>query len=619
MSELKIGSTLQNGKYKITGVLGQGGFGITYEGIQTGLGRKVAIKEFFMKDFCEREDSSSQVSIVGTAGNRSMVHSFKEKFLREARMIAALEDVPHVVRIYDIFEENGTAYYVMKFLEGGSLASRVKAEGPLSEVRAVACLSKMAEALEHLHAQKIMHLDIKPANVMLHGEDITLIDFGVSKHYDETGNATTATPVARSKGYAPIEQYRQGGIQAFSPETDIYGLGATAWFMLMGHTPPEATELLTQSLPRPAGISDAIWNAISCAMRPAKDDRPHSVKAFMELLNRKEQSGTLDEADDPTNIDAGSFSTQESHAATDAFKASAGQQAESISAPSVTTEPLRSSLLRKLRFPLVFCVALFVGYLIYNFASREEDSPVVTPNSVATQSNGNSASNNGTFTVNGVTFKMVRVEGGTFQMGSSDSEADSDEQPVHSVTLSGYNIGETEVTQALWEAVMGNNPSYFKGANLPVEKVSWNDCQDFIRELNRLTGKTFRLPTEAEWEFAARGGNSSKGYKYSGSDNIGDVAWYSSNSSRQTHEVATKQPNELGLYDMSGNVREWCQDWYGSYSSGSQTNPKGAASGSYSVHRGGSWCDNAGYCRVAYRRRRTLAFRYDYLGLRLAL
>ena len=250
-----------------------------------------------------------------------------------------------------------------------------------------------------------------------------------------------------------------------------------------------------------------------------------------------------------------------------------------------------------------------------------ENNRDMTPNSEkasATQTTTDSSSDR-TFTVNGVTFKMVRVEGGTFRMGSSDSDADSDEQPVHSVTLSGYYIGETEVTQALWEAVMGNNPSYFKGANLPVEDVSWNDCQDFIRELNRLTGKRFRLPTEAEWEFAVRGGNRSTGAKYSGSNAIANVAWYTDNSGSKTHPVKGKSPNELGLYDMSGNVWEWCEDRYGSYSSGSQTNPKGASSGSNRVLRGGSWFVDTGYCRVANRSGNTLTGRNYYLGLRLAL
>jgi formylglycine-generating enzyme required for sulfatase activity len=224
-----------------------------------------------------------------------------------------------------------------------------------------------------------------------------------------------------------------------------------------------------------------------------------------------------------------------------------------------------------------------------------------------------------TYTVNGVSFKMVKVDGGTFQMGSTDG--DSSEQPVHSVTLLSFSIGETEVTQALWYAVMGSNPSSFTGNTLyPVEYVSWNDCQEFITKLNQLTGQTFRLPTEAEWEFAARGGNSSQGYTYSGSNTIGDVAWYTSNSSSKTHPVATKQANELGLYDMSGNVWEWCQDWYSSsyYSSSPSNNPTGPSSGSSRVLRGGCWGHFATRCRVADRKDLSPTGQSYFIGFRLA-
>ena len=230
---------------------------------------------------------------------------------------------------------------------------------------------------------------------------------------------------------------------------------------------------------------------------------------------------------------------------------------------------------------------------------------------------------NQSFTVNGVSFTMIAVEGGTFQMGATSeqgSDADDDEKPVHSVTLSDYYIGETEVTQELWKAVMGSNPSYFSGyPQRPVEYVYWNDCQEFITKLNELTGKNFRLPTEAEWEYAARGGNKSQGYKYSGSNTIGNVAWYTDNSGDKTHDVKTKQANELGIYDMSGNVYEWCQDWYGSYSSGSQTNPTGPTSGYDRVICGGSWSDYAEFCRVSNRDYYSPGFTYCHLGLRLSL
>ena len=226
-------------------------------------------------------------------------------------------------------------------------------------------------------------------------------------------------------------------------------------------------------------------------------------------------------------------------------------------------------------------------------------------------------------TVNGVAFNMVKVSGGTFQMGATSeqgSDADSDEKPVHQVTLSDYYIGETEVTQELWQAVMGSNPSHFTGSGqLPVEYVTWYDCQTFIRKLNALTGMQFRLPTEAEWEFAARGGNSSQGYKYSGSNNIDDVAWYTYNSNSKTHEVGTKAPNELGLYDMTGNVMECCQDWEGCYDTSAQTNPTGPTSGCRRVCRDGSWNDYAFNCRVSNRGYIPSGDRLSRLGLRLAL
>ena len=233
-----------------------------------------------------------------------------------------------------------------------------------------------------------------------------------------------------------------------------------------------------------------------------------------------------------------------------------------------------------------------------------------------------------TFTVNGVSFKMVAVEGGTFQMGSNDG--DSDEKPVHSVTLRDYYIGETEVTQALWQAVMGSNPSRFTGdLQRPVEKVSYEDCETFINKLNSLlanqlpNGLKFRFPTEAQWEYAARGGNRSRGYQYSGSSSVGSVAWYDGNSGRTTHPVKQKQANELGLYDMSGNVWEWCYDWFDRnyYSNSPRNNPQGPSSSpdSNRVLRGGCWSGSARYCRVAYRDDDIPGNRHNGSGLRLAL
>ena len=224
------------------------------------------------------------------------------------------------------------------------------------------------------------------------------------------------------------------------------------------------------------------------------------------------------------------------------------------------------------------------------------------------------------YTVNGVTFKMVNVEGGTFAMGSNNNP---DEQPIHQVTLSSFAIGQTEVTQELWQAVMGDNPSYFNGNSYgtdlqrPVEKVSWNDCQEFITKLNRLTGKNFRLPTEAEWEYVARGGANSKNYAYSGSNTLDDVAWFCDNSGFVSHNVGTKQANELGVYDMSGNVWEWCQDWYDDYSAEAQVNPIGPFTGAERIQRGGSFEHDTWAFPLTFRNAMSPDYKHKSVGLRL--
>ena len=247
---------------------------------------------------------------------------------------------------------------------------------------------------------------------------------------------------------------------------------------------------------------------------------------------------------------------------------------------------------------------------------------VLTTNASSSVASGASSSGN-TITIpvkDGISIDMVRVEAGTFTMGATAEMKDpwNVEKPTHQVTLTNdYYMGKYEVTQALWQAVMGNNPSNYKGDNLPVECVSWDDCQKFISELNRITGKTFRIPTEAEWEYAARGGKKSRGYQYSGSNNLSDVAWYSDNSGKKTHAVGTKQPNELGIYDMSGNVEEWCQDWYDNYSSSSQTNPTGANSGYVRVIRGECWASYAWRCRSSFRNYGAPGEDAAGLGLRL--
>lgn len=265
-------------------------------------------------------------------------------------------------------------------------------------------------------------------------------------------------------------------------------------------------------------------------------------------------------------------------------------------------------------------IVLFFIFVSCIINMNAQKVPYVSNSDVITSANENGTAINERDTIlQKLINNMIRVEGGTFTMGSVKNAWD-DEKPTHVVTLSSFYIGKFEVTQEEWEAVMGSNPSYIIGAKRPVEDVSWNDCQTFIEKLNKLTGFFFRLPTEAEWEYAARGGNCSKGYRYAGSNSLKYVAWYYDNSYGETQDVGTKFPNELGLYDMSGNVMEWCQDWYGEYESTNQVNPKGPSTGSSHVIRGGSSFLRESHCTVSSRLRFSEGDDSDFhLGFRLAL
>ena len=717
--DLKIGYILSAGRYRIEKVLGTGGFGITYLAEQVSLGRKVAIKEFFMKEHCNRDTDTSYVS-VPSIGSRELVDRFRQKFLKEARSLAALNH-KHIVRIIDVFEENGTAYYVMEHVGGGSLGDKVKS-GAIPESDAVRYIRQVASALDFVHSKHIMHLDVKPANILLNDDDeAVLIDFGLAKQYDDAGTQTSTTPVGISHGYAPMEQYKRGGVGTFSPATDIYSLGATLYKLVTGLTPPEANDVADEGLPAlPQHLSANVRAAIEAAMQFRRKDRPQSIGEFLEIVESGKMKDDSDGIDDCPPALRGTSAAEgvNDSSATDDGETVVGNPSGSChperSEPSVDArrgqsqgsykkankEILHSVQNDKHANPVILSAseesykhanreilhsvqndkggkmrdesgevkderkglggtskkkwAIIIAVLVIgavaalfgtmsggssdDTAAERDNSAEIVANSGTDvipaaaveiqipQKNDNSFSTR-TFTVNGVSFKMVAVDGGTFTMGATSEQQspDSDEKPIHNVTLSDYYIGETEVTQALWQAVMGNNPSYFSGSNNPVEEVSYDDCITFINKLNSQlsgqlpSGRKFRLPTEAEWEFAARGGNRSRGNQYSGSNSLGSVAWYWDNSNSQTHPVKQKQANELGLYDMSGNVWEWCYDWYGNYSSSSQTNPKGPSSGSYRVLRGGCWCRFAQFCRVAIRYNSTPDGRDGNYGLRLAL
>ena len=304
--QLKKDTYLQGGKYRVISTLGQGGFGITYLAEQVMAKRMVCIKEFFPKEYYNRDADSLHISL-GSEGNAKMMNAYKAKFIKEAQTIANLNH-PNIIRIFDVFEENGTAYYTMEYIEGESLNEKVKREGALAEDVAMKYIRDVASALRYIHKRNIMHLDVKPANIMLRKEDdsAVLIDFGLSKQYDNAGEQTSATPVGISHGYAPIEQYKEGGVNTFSPVTDIYSLGATLYYLVTGRVPAEATTIGENGIGElPGHLSAKVRNAITNAMSYWRKERPQSIDIFLAMFDETTTDNNVrdvKEADDTTKI-----------------------------------------------------------------------------------------------------------------------------------------------------------------------------------------------------------------------------------------------------------------------------------------------------------------------------
>ena len=631
---LGLGYLLQGGKYEIVRYISSGGFGCTYEARHTLFKKTVAIKEFFVKDFCNRNEQGYVE--VATQGKVELVNKLRAKFIDEATALYELQH-PNIVRVTDVFEENGTAYYVMEYIDGLSLADLISQKGALAESEALGYICQVADALSYVHSKNRLHLDVKPQNIMIdrNGKAV-LIDFGVSKQYDEANGENTSTLLGCTPGYAPIEQVGNNVVD-FRPATDIYALGATLYKALSGVTPLAANLLACgdELAPLPSSVSRATRKAVEVAMDLNRHKRPQSIAKLMDILaisprpfSREVSSGEKLKVDDDATVlkDAGG---QQGHGKTP-FAAETDITHKPVnSRKSNKSIPFYAIIL--LLILVVTAVMLFVG----NTGSYEHRSVVKEPRLKELKSEQKTEDEpeykpeyktepefaDRVFSVNGVEFTMVAVEGDEFEMGSNSGE--ENERPVHVVKLSDYYIGETEVTQELWEAVMGYNPSKFEGyPQRPVENINYNDCNEFIAKLNELTGENFKLPTEAQWEYAARGGKYSKEYRYSGSNEIDGVAWYDKDNkdTGSTHVVKRKSPNELGLYDMSGNVWEWCFDCYAEYKSSEQVDPKiDNGSGSERVIRGGSWGRSATRCRTTYRGHAFVGISNFNYGLRLAL
>ena len=612
---LPVGTMLYHGRYRVERFLAAGGFGNTYLARDVQFDELVAIKEFFLASMCGRGDGSNDV-VISLVTKQKEFEAHREKMRKEAKRLRALQH-PNIVKVRDLFDENGTTYYVMDFIAGQSLRSKLKQQQrPFAEAEVMQkFLPQLLDALETVHAEGIWHLDLNPANMMVDDQGkVVLIDFGASKqfHSVEGQSLSTSSVVAYTQGYAPAEQLN-GKLEKFGPWTDLYALGGTLYNLLTNQNPPDYSEIIDnanlfeENMP---SVSAPTIQLIKWLMSQGINHRPKSVAEVRGFLKSSGSEGSATKksaTQSASSVHAASLLQDDSDKTILKKRETKATEVKPQKKPSSVSVP-KSVGGRKKQWMGVACgvVTLLVGWWgVYEFSRQEKD--LTLEQKIA---------------IDDLLSSMIKVEGGTFTMGATSeqgSDAYDNEKPTHSVTLNSFYLCKYEVTQALWQVVMGKNPSYFKGKNLPVEQVSWNECQNFISRLNSLTGKNFRLPTEAEWEYAARGGNRSQGYKYCGSNNPSDVAWYEDNSGSKTHPVCSKSTNELGLYDMSGNVEEWCSDWDETYSSSSQTNPYGPSSGVCRVYRGGSWIGDARYCRSSYRLFSAPDDRFSFLGFRLAL
>jgi len=510
---------------------------------------------------------------------------------KEEEMVNCLPEHPNIAfyeACYTFHEMSGEYDFgIMPYYEEGNLRQLLKNK-TLTLSQKQSLLSQILDGLEFLHAQGIIHRDLKPQNILIvqqqNSEYIPKItDFGISKKPDINSGTVFGNSLAEAGAlaYASPEQQSEREIRK---NTDLWSFGVIASQTLTGKLPFTTDEHISASEAEHAEL----FRQINSGKLPEEIDTiPEPWQTVIRKCLIVDPAQRIKNTQEAKDILAG------------AGRVGAPLKPAELLKPF---KPFVDFILKPDNKPFLLAAAVIAIVLLLNIGWRalnrigKSMAKVVEP-------------------------EMVFVQGGTFTMGCT-SEQGVDcrdwEKPAHQVTLSDFYIGKYEVTQAQWKAIIGNNPSSLKGDNLPVENVCWNDVQEFIRKLNAQSPIQYRLPTEAEWEYACKGGLRSARYKYSGSNDSNEVAWSYENSNTGAHPVGTKRANELGIYDMSGNVWEWCNDWLGDFSESAQTNPHGPSSGSYRVHRGGGWDHDARFVRVSYRSYCKPDDRDSALGFRLA-
>lgn len=569
--ELQPGTTLCGGKYTILKKIGEGGFGITYKAVQNRLNRTVCIKEYFLAGRCIRATHARTVMVQGTS--EEVYEKYRQAFVKEAKTLAALHH-PNIVEVIDVFDENNTSYMVMPFIEGESLQYIVDKRGRLPYPEVVNYIAQITNAVGYIHDHHILHRDIKPDNIMITADyKAILIDFGSAREFEQDKTQIHTSMVTH--GYAPTEQYTANSRKG--SYTDIYAIGATMYFVLTGKVPMEAAARATESeqMPTPKDLvpdlPDEANRTIQKAMQIRAENRHQTIQEFMDDLRNVRPSVLVDET----------IGGKESSKKLTMILAVAGG-----------------------------LIAILIGFLILRPKEVVE---------VAQNNNENKEYQTFDFTGMGA-YPMIKVTGGNFIMGTD--EIDETDCPPHNVSLSDFYIGQFEVSQGLWEYVMGYNPSDvfeydspIPPDSLPVQNISYDEAQRFVRRLNEMTGQNFSLPTEAQWEYAARGGSASQGSKIAGK--YPNNVWFDKGYPFKLKYRPSV--NELGIYQMSGNVAEWCLDYYDEnfYNrSVNAHNPVNTNLGKYHVIRGGSYSnDDIKNINVHYRDADQAP--RNYVGLRL--
>ena len=621
---LPLGTILAG--YRIDRILGQGGFGITYLATDAKLMRQVAIKEYYPREYASR-DRTMTIRASGDSDDKEIFESGLRRFLQEGQLLARFEHA-NIVAVRRFFEAHGTAYLVMDYCDGRPLDEIIKNKGLTTQDELERIWFPLLSGLEQVHKGRFLHRDIKPANIYMRTDGSPLLlDFGSAITTDSQFTRGVTTLVA--DGYSPIEQYDANGNQG--AYTDIYGLAATLYRVVTGERPQVSTGRILDDHVKPSTTvargryTTNLLVAIDAGMAIRPEKRPQSVAEWRSLINAKPRPTPAPKVNKQEKLEPKYEPQSGDTPKPQPGSGTLGNGRYETPVPGMGKLSTLTKLLLVLLAIGVFFAIFSSKFRPSNTGGNETPYPVVlkgdpAPTPVESQLELQDCT----------TCPVMRlVQGGSFSMGSSNSELlyDTTEQPQHLVSLGSFYAGKLEVTQREWNACVAakgcqgnrNNQDEVQD-ELPVIQVSWYDAQVYVSWLSKHTGKDYRLMSESEWEFAARGGNQSLYYFGADNSKLENFAWYEGNSDGQAHRVGGKNMNPYGLHDIYGNVAEWTSDcWNNSYAGAPKDGTQWKAGNcKVRVLRGGSWEDDPANMRSASRKFGIAEFGNSSVGFRVA-